>query len=516
MGTKFDVAVDGRGLLTTTCTLDNPPSGQVSDVGVRYTLVDAADTLHWERDAQWTVYPDDHIGRTSGTAFRGRASGRDGYRTAPTWPWSQDTHSYFLFGKDSPAHWTNDFRSAKGQVRLARVTAGTSGAGVQVESDGTDSVRLAPVEPALVDDASDDVVYTGDWTHADPSSGYTSGDFFGTESFSDAAGATASLTFTGTGVALYAAKSDNLGIVKVSVDGKATSTVDLYGPGKTPAQEVFRSDPLPYGEHTIKVECTGTKNSSSKGTYALVDAFRVVSTIVDDTSDKVAYTGDWTHAGAAEPWTSGDLGQTESFSAHAGDTARVTFTGTGVRVICPKGPAEGIAEISVDGGAARQVDLYAAKKQFGQRVFERTGLAAGAHLVTVKVTGRKNAAASGIQVSLDAFEVVTSDPFADHEPGVQLITSGRLNYPDLAWGNYVDPPITLPAGYRATVRMRLLGAEPEDASGAVSQAEVVTGLSQVDGHGLGRRLAVAFGDGMEDARVLVDGGLLARAATLPA
>ncbi|MCX5143942.1 glycoside hydrolase family 2 TIM barrel-domain containing protein [Streptomyces sp. NBC_00338] len=454
--TTIKVAVSPRGLLTTTYTITNPPSGQVSDVGIRYVLADGTDTLSWQRDAQWTAYPDDHIGRASGTATRSRATGADGYRTKPDWSWSQDTHSYFLLGKDSAAHWTNDFRSAKANVRVAKATAGAAGPGVQVESDGSDSVRLAPLEPALIDDASPDIVYTGSWTHADASSGYTAGDLFGTESFTNAAGAAAELTFTGTGVGLYSARADNLGIVKISVDGKPAETVDLYGPGKAPAQLVFRSASLAYGRHTVKVECTGTKNASSKGAFALVDAFQVVDPVIDDASDAVVYKGSWTHADSSKTWTSGDLGRTESFSRTAGDTATVRLSGTGIRVICPKGPNQGIAEISIDGGPATEVDLYASSKQFQQRVLERTGLAEGQHTVSIKVSGRKNAAATDAHVALDAFEALTSDAFPLRAPGVGLIVSARINYPDLAWGNYIDPAITLPADWSGTARVRLL------------------------------------------------------------
>ncbi|MEW2167338.1 glycoside hydrolase family 2 TIM barrel-domain containing protein [Streptomyces sp. NPDC007084] len=453
LNTTIKVSVDGRGLLTTTYTLANPPTGALSDVGLRFTLPESTNTLSWQRDAQWTVYPDDHIGRPSGTASRTRATGTDGYGERPTWPWAQDTHSYALFGKNSAAHWTNDFRSAKTGVRLAKATSGASGPGVQVESDGKDAVRLAPVAGAFVDDASAAITYTGAWTHAGSDADYTAGDLFSTESFSSAAGATAELQFTGTGVGLYSAKADNLGIIKVYVDGTLADTVDLYGPGKSPAQLVFRSAALAYGRHTVKVECTGTKNAASSGTYALVDAFHVVDPITDDTSARVGYTGSWTHADSSQAWTSGDLNRTESFSKEVNATATTRFQGTGIRVICPKGPNQGIAEISVDGGTPVRVDLYAASKQFQQKVFERTGLAAGEHTVTVKATGDKNASSSDSYVVLDAFETVFSDPYA---PAPGLIVSARVNYPDLAWGNYTDPAITLSAGWQGTVRLRLL------------------------------------------------------------
>ncbi|WP_329127123.1 glycoside hydrolase family 2 TIM barrel-domain containing protein [Streptomyces sp. NBC_01465] len=457
VNTTIKISIDGSGLLTTTYTVANPPTGSPSDIGIRYTLADGTDTLAWQRDAQWTVYPSDHIGRTTGTATKTRASGTDGYRTEPTWPWSQDTHSYFLFGKNSTAHWTNDFRSTKANIRLAKATAGTSGPGAQVESDGSDSVRLEPVEPIVIDDSSSQIVYTGAWTHADASSGYTSGDLFSTESFSNSAGATAELTFTGTGVGLYSALADNLGIVKISIDGAQAATVDLYGPGKAAGTLVFRSTALTYGQHTVKVECTGTKNSASKGTYALVDAFKVVSSIIDDASGQITYTGTWSHGDSSQSWTSGDLGRTESFSRIEGDSATATFRGTGIRVIAPKSYNQGIAKISVDGDTPTQIDLYAATKQFVQTVYEKTGLDDGLHTVTIQVTGTKNASSSDSYVVLDAFDVITADPFTGAVPGVNLVISSKLNYPDLAWGNYTDPAITLPTNYSATAKLRLLG-----------------------------------------------------------
>ncbi|MFE2726666.1 glycoside hydrolase family 2 TIM barrel-domain containing protein [Kitasatospora sp. NPDC059327] len=456
INTSIKVAVDGRGLLTTTYTIANPPGDPVTDVGLAYMMTGKTDTLTWQRDAQWTVYPADHIGRTAGTAVKWRASGTDGYRTQPTWPWSQDTHSYDLFGKNSAAHWTNDFRGTKINVRLAKATAGSTGPGAQVESGGTDAVRLAPVNPPVIDNASPQVVYNGTWTKKASAGGAVDGRF-GTEAISNVTGATAQLTFTGSGVALYASPRDDLGIVKISIDGAVAASVDLYGTGKAPAQLVFRSAPLTYGQHTIRVECTGTKNAASSGTSALVNAFRVVNQIIDDADSRVLYTGNWTHDGANRSSTTSDLGRTESYSKEVGATATTAFWGAGVRVIAPKGPSEGIVEVSVDGGVPTRVDLYAASKQSQQNVFERTGLVEGEHTVTVRVTGQKNSSATDTFVCLDAFEVLIADPFTPYDPGVNLITSARLAYTDLDWGNPPDKAIRLSANYTATTRMRLVG-----------------------------------------------------------
>ncbi|MFF9982388.1 hypothetical protein [Streptomyces erythrochromogenes] len=348
------------------------------------------------------------------------------------------------------------FAGGEVDIRLAKATAGTAGPGVQVESDATGAVRLAPVS-RLIDNADPAVVYTGTWTPDQET--LTANDHFGTQATSNTAGSTAELTFTSTGIGLYSVKAESRGIIKVFIDGTLADTIDLYAPiGGIggPSELVFRSAALPHGQHTIKVECTGTKGPYANGRYGQIDAFHVVNPIIDSASGRIVYSGAWTHS-AAQPWTSGDLHGTESYSKQSGDTATTTFQGTGIRVICCKGPNEGIAEILVDGRPPTEVDLYAPTKQFQQMVFEHSGMPDGEHTVTLKVLGRKNASSLASFVVIDAFEVIEPDPYASTtNPGVDLIVSARLNYTRLNWGNYIDPPINLPAGWSATARLRLL------------------------------------------------------------
>ncbi|MFJ4686712.1 hypothetical protein [Streptomyces sp. NPDC088789] len=174
----------------------------------------------------------------------------------------------------------------------------------------------------------------------------------------------------------------------------------------------------------------------------------MIDPLIDDTSQHIAYDGTWTHADASQPWTGGDLNQTESYSRTAGDSATTAFRGTDIRVICPKGPHQGIAEITVDGGPPVRVDLHAGNKQYRQKVFQRTDLRDGEHTVTVRVTGDKNASATDAYVSFDAFEALEADLY-EPTSGVDLSVNAGLTYPDLAWGNHTDPPPT-------TARIRLL------------------------------------------------------------
>ena len=74
------------------------------------------DTLAWRRKAQWTYYPEDHIGRPEGRAkaFPGTPVCKDSpfYRTRPSWAWSQDCNPLG----------SNDFRSTKHNIYEASLT----------------------------------------------------------------------------------------------------------------------------------------------------------------------------------------------------------------------------------------------------------------------------------------------------------------------------------------------------------------------------------------------------------
>jgi beta-galactosidase GanA len=128
------------------------------------------------------------------------------------------------------------------------------------------------------DDTSAALHYSGDWTHAAPSSGYTQGDYHGTESWSTQAGASVKLSFTGTAVAWVGPTNTNGGIADVYLDGKRVATVDTYVPaGKEDQQVLFYSHGLAAGHHTLKIVATGKQNPASSGDTVVVDAVNLPS-----------------------------------------------------------------------------------------------------------------------------------------------------------------------------------------------------------------------------------------------
>ncbi|HEU5333869.1 MAG TPA: beta-galactosidase [Actinocrinis sp.] len=123
------------------------------------------------------------------------------------------------------------------------------------------------------DDTDAALQYSGNWTHAGTSSGYTNGDYNSTESWSQQAGAAMTLTFTGTAIEWIGPKNTNGGIAQVSLDGQPAATVDTYAPGGKQFQQVlYYQSGLAAGSHTLTITTTGQKNPASSADTVVVDA----------------------------------------------------------------------------------------------------------------------------------------------------------------------------------------------------------------------------------------------------
>ncbi len=113
------------------------PDLWVRELGLKFDLPLAFERLEWDRRAEYTDYPDDHIGRPRGTALAHPAV----EQLVP--PGTR------AFGLDDHAWGSNDFRSAKRNIYSAALS-GTWGT-VRVVSDGSQTVRcsLTPHEVSL-------------------------------------------------------------------------------------------------------------------------------------------------------------------------------------------------------------------------------------------------------------------------------------------------------------------------------------------------------------------------------
>ena len=106
------------------------------EIGLTFELPLTCDTLNWQRNAEWSCYPDDAIGRPRGTA----TAHPNVPQTVPPGkrPFAQDDHAWGC----------NDFRSAKRNIYWASLTD-RQGAGLKIVSDGSQHVR-ATVGPRAI------------------------------------------------------------------------------------------------------------------------------------------------------------------------------------------------------------------------------------------------------------------------------------------------------------------------------------------------------------------------------
>ena len=130
----------------------------------------------------------------------------------------------------------------------------------------------------------------------------------------------------------------------------------------------------------------------------------------------ITYSGTWTLDNAAASASGGEV----HYSSTAGSDATLEFDGDAVSLITAKGPAEGMAKVTIDGTTVEDLDLY----QFGAKVWQvhkrYTAQPAGRHVLKVALRGTKNVLSTGYDVVIDGFVVegpaATASPSASSTP----------------------------------------------------------------------------------------------------
>ena len=146
---------------------------------------------------------------------------------------------------------TPQYSSTSFAVRIEQGEVGPPGAGTYQESDPR-------------------ITYVGTWTSAPGSK-----DSGGAIRLAPNGPASASFTFTGTGIRWLSRRMPSSGINNVFVDNVLITPVDRYAATNQYAQQVFSKLDLPAGVHTIRVEHTGSKNPAASDDSVMLDAFVV-------------------------------------------------------------------------------------------------------------------------------------------------------------------------------------------------------------------------------------------------
>lgn len=156
----FTLHVDGTGLIKTTYTVSHLPT-TYDAIGVAFDVSAAADRITWNRNGQWSYYPEDQIGRNEGTAFKTSSEGVELYGIKPTRAWSQDEKDFNTYGKnDKGQRGTNDFVASKNNFNFASLLLGESGKRLTVQGDGNGSVK-----GSLLADGTVRLAINNIWSH---------------------------------------------------------------------------------------------------------------------------------------------------------------------------------------------------------------------------------------------------------------------------------------------------------------------------------------------------------------
>ena len=256
---------------------------------------------------------------------------------------------------------------------------------------------------------------------------------------SSAAGATVSITFNGTSIRWIGSRGRGMGIASVSVDGGAVREVDLFArptdEAHTPIVTIYD---LSAGQHTLKITVAGRHNPQGQGDIVVVDAFDIQPNFTvshwQDTNPDLQYSAGWIKSSNNFPWSGSgvsnlpELPVTAHETAQANETMTVSFRGTAVSWIGYRGPDAGIAQVTMDGGAPAQVDMYAPTATYQPVVWTLTGMTDGQHTLKIQATGTKNPASSGARVVVDALDVIT--PGRRYEEYEKSITYVGMWTPD--------------------------------------------------------------------------------------
>jgi len=146
-----------------------------------------------------------------------------------------------------------------------------------VDRVGNTEVVVGPTQFAVLaryEEPFSAMRYSGTWINV--ADGSASG---GSYKASTVTSSSVETTFTGSQADLIGITNGSGGIARVTLDGTEVFFVDLYSPTLAYKQKVWTSGPLVDGTHTLRVECTGTKNESSTGTSVRFDAIDVLGSM---------------------------------------------------------------------------------------------------------------------------------------------------------------------------------------------------------------------------------------------
>ncbi len=145
----FQMRIDNNGYMTVNYSILDFPDpaprstrlpwagadlGGYSEIGIQFKLNNDVDRIEWDRKGLWSVYPETHVGREKGVAYR---------KEEDQTQWKNLNYDFgWMGGRMTNSTVSNDFRASKEFIRTANVLLKDKTIGVQALSEEKDAVRI--------------------------------------------------------------------------------------------------------------------------------------------------------------------------------------------------------------------------------------------------------------------------------------------------------------------------------------------------------------------------------------
>lgn len=289
-----------------------------------------------------------------------------------------------------------------------------------------------PTPPATgltvtLNDNDSRIGYSGSWGY---SNNRGLGDHGDDVHYVETNGAAFEYTFQGTGIQYVTEKHESQGEVEIYLDGQLVDTVDTSLPaadGRLSQQVVYSIADLPSGSHTLRVVkksgsfmlldklvvTLDSQLSTTSGAFNRAAPADITVDVLRDPSELASISidgeplerdADYTLSGTTVTLKSSylatlpvgdatlDFGFTGDHldDVHAtatdGDSVSLTFRGTGVTWVAPKGPDQGAVDVYIDGKKVKSVDTHSDSRVSNQELFTVSGLKDKEHTIKIVKT----------------------------------------------------------------------------------------------------------------------------------
>jgi hypothetical protein len=265
------------------------------------------------------------------------------------------------------------------------------------------------------------ITYSGNWYTNGSSGNSGSG-----AALTNATGARAVVTFTGSAISWIGVADRWNGLATVTIDGQPRK-VDGWAETTRYQAVLFTVSGLSIGPHKLSIEINHERGPYGEGSWVWLDAFDIengggvaglpAATVgrIENDNPAVTYYGIW-----YSNIHSVHSGGTAVLAVGEGSAVSLNFNGSGIAWIAFRDEWSGLARVILDGELKATIDTYLLPGQARTAPYRIEGLQSGNHSLRIEVTGTRNQRSGGAWVWLDAFDVIQTGIIQPQTPVLSL------------------------------------------------------------------------------------------------